>query len=495
MRTPMMWPECDADAVWAAEEKLARHPAFGDAERIQRRTHARYRFAVEILGTRSASIAESALSLTDGDADRMWRDPVVRKALEEGLQRLERDEANAPDDLAIVLDLARDRLTRSRDLMPTQFEDDLVLRAGPGGRIWLPSMTGQPGPLLSRLRKAMIDKFIGHNELSGQFQPADSAAARSIDQAGELLTAVLPQLGDGVLDHIAAVGLLTGSGPKGRQLSAAGGDHVPGMIVLDPSLLESVWTTAGILLHEGLHLKAFDITRSFSLLSAPPVMVEIPWRHAHWPVRRVLFAFHVYAHVALFQAAAAYRAAELSDRFGVPPENVAVSRGAAGTYASAVERAQFLGARLAGDLEDGLTADGRRFVGWLLESTAPLVNWRRPSESNLATRPSAGGADELGESSPPVPRYVRPAGIIVRPVPDLEIAFAYNPGDRVLSCLNLSAWAAFELCDGRADIESDYRDLVRARLRPAQASHQLRLALRQLTARGLIEMTEGGDPL
>ena len=495
MRTPMMWPECDADAVWAAEEKLARHPAFGESERIQRRTHARYRFALEILGTRSSSVAESAAGLADGDADRMWRDPLVRKALEDGLQRLERDETEALDDLAIVLDLARDRLTRSRDLLPTQVEDDLVLRAGPGGRIWLLSMTGQPGPLLSRLHKAMVDKFIGHNELTGQFQPADSAAARSIHQAGELLTAVLPRLGNGVLDHIAAVALLTGVGPKGRQLSAAGGDHVPGMIVLDPSLLESVWTTAGTLLHEGLHLKAFDTTRSFSLVSASPVTIEIPWRHARWDVRRVLFAFHVYAHTALFQAAAAYREEELSDQYGGLPENVAVSRGTAGTYASAVERAQFLATRLAGDLDDSLTADGRRFVGWLLESTAPLISCQPPSPSKLAAREPVGDADEPAEPSPRLARYARPPGILVRPLPDLEIAFAYNPADRALSCLNLSAWAAFELCDGRIDLESDYRDLVRAKLRPAQASQQLRLALLQLTARGLIETTEGGDPL
>jgi len=489
-----MWPGCDADAVWAAEEKLARHPAFGESERIQRRAHARYGFAVEILGARSASVAESARSLADGDADRMWRDPVVRKALEDGLRCLERDETTALDDLAVVLDLARDRLARSRGLLPTQVEDDLVLRAGPAGRIWLPSMTGQPGPLLRRLHKAMADKFIGHNELSGQFQPADAAAARSIHQAGELLTAVLPRLGDGVIDHIAAVGLLTGAGPQGRQLSAAGGDLVPGTIVLDPCLLESVWTTAGILLHEGLHLKAFDIARCFSLVSVPQVMVGIPWRRARWDVRRVLFAFHVYAHVALFQAAAAYREGELGDRFGSPPENAAVSRGAAGTYVSAVQRAQFLGEQLAGPLADNLTSDGRRFAGWLLESTAPLTSWRPPSERNAAARPAARGSGEPGGSGPPVPRYARAAGVVVKPVPDLEVAFAYKPRDRVLSCLNLNAWAVLELCDGRTGIESDYRDLVRARLPPAEASRQLRLALSQLTTRGLIETTEGGDP-
>jgi len=489
-----MWPECDAGAVWAAEEELARHPAFGESERIKRRSHARYRFSLEILGARSAAVAGSALGLADGDADRLWRDPVIRRAVEDGLRCPERDESRALDDLAIVLDLARDRLTRSRDLLPTQVEDDLVLRAGPAGRIWLPSMTGQPGPLLRRLHKAMTDKFIGLGELSGQFQAADPAAARSIQQAGELLSAVLPRLGDGVLDHIAAVGLLTGAGPGGRQLSAAGGDDVPGMIVLDPCLLESAWTTAGLLLHEGLHLKAFDITRSFSLVAVPRVMVEIPWRHVRWDVRRVLFAFHVYAHVALFQAAAACRAEELADRFGSPPENVAVSRGAAGTYASAVQRASFLGEQLAGPLAENLTSDGRRLAGWLLATTAPLTGWRPPSRPSPVAPPAPREAGGPGQPGPPVPRYKRAADIVVRPVPELEIAFAYNPGDRVLSCLNLNAWAVLELCDGRADIESDYRDLVSARLPPAEASRQLRLALSQLATSGLIETTGGGDP-
>lgn len=494
MRTGMTLPGRDASAVWAAEEKLARHPAFGESERIQRRMYERYRFALEILGARSAGVADSVPSLADGDADRIWRDPVVRRTLEDGLQYLERGETEALDDLTSVLDLARDRLTRSRDLLPAQVEDDLVLRAGPAGRIWLPSMTGQPGPLLHRFHEAMADKFIGHNKLSGQFRPADPAAARSIHQAAGLLTAVLPRLGNGVLGHIAAVGLLTGAGPEGRQLSAAGGDPVPGTIVMNPCLLESTWATAGILLHEGLHLKAFDITRSFSLISGPHVMVEIPWRRVRWDVRRVLFAFHVYAHVALFQAAAAYRDAELSDRFGSPPENAAVGRGATGTYASAVQRALFLGEQLEGRLAENLTSDGRRFVSWLLESTAPLTGWRPASRRDLAAGPAARCTGGPGESGPPVPRYARTAGTIVRPLPELEIAFAYNPGDRVLSCLNLNAWAVLELCDGRASIEPDYRDLVGARLPPAEASRQLRLALSQLTTRGLIETTEGGDP-
>jgi hypothetical protein len=356
-------------------------------------------------------------------------------------------------------------------------------------------MTGRPGPLLSRLHRAMVDKFIGHNELSGQFQPADSAAARSIDRAAELLTAVLPRLGSGVIDHITAVGLLAGAGPQGRQLSAAGGDLVPGTIVIDPHVFESVWTTAGLLLHEGLHLKAFDITHSFSLVSVPYVMVEIPWRHVRWDVRRVLFAFHVYAHVALFQAASAYREAELADRYGSLPENVAVSRGATGTYANAVQRALFLGEQLAGQLAGNLTSDGRRLVGWLLEATAPLTGWRPASRRDLDASQAARGAGRLGEPSPPIPRYARVAEIIVRPAPELEIAFVYNPADGVASCLNLNAWAVLELCDGRDDIESDYRDLVRAKLTPDEASRQLRLALGQLATCGLIKMTEGGDPL
>jgi hypothetical protein len=362
--------------------------------------------------------------------------------------------------------------------------------------MWLPSMTGQPGPLTQRLREALVGKFIGHKQLSGQFQQAGPPAAGLIDEAAELLTAVLPQLGPGVIEHIAAVGLLAGTGPEGRQLSAAGGDLVPGTIVLHPCVLESVWTTAGLLLHEGLHLKAFDITRSFSLVADADVTVEVPWRRqVRWDVRRVLFAFHVYAHVALFHAAAAYRAGELSDRFGDPPENAAVSRGAAGEYASAVQRAAFLGEQLAGSLTASLTSDGRRMVGWLLESTAPLIGWPPPPpRRDTANRQAAPDAGSQGEPSPPLPRYARATGVVVRPVPELEMAFAYNPGDRVVSCLNLNAWAVLELCDGPASIEPAYRDLVRARLPPAEARRQLRLALGQLAARGLIETTGGGDP-
>jgi hypothetical protein len=83
-----------------------------------------------------------------------------------------------------------------------------------------------------------------------------------------------------------ALGLMRVRGSEGRQLSAAGGDLVPGTVVVDPTELADPWTAASTLLHEALHLRLFDISRVHSLVVRPG-RAPIPWRRGSWEIRRV----------------------------------------------------------------------------------------------------------------------------------------------------------------------------------------------------------------
>jgi hypothetical protein len=480
----------DLDLVRSVEQRLAGHPSFGDTRRIVSRAQRRHEFAVEILAGVLSGGAALVPTLLDGNANRTTRDPVVRLVLEDFLRRLERDAAADWSDLESVLAQVGDRLIRSNDLLPTQVDDELTLRAGTRGQIWIASWTAEPGPLLRRLRQAIVDQFIGHNRLSGQLCRADTGTARSVDRAGRLLAALLPRLGDEVVEHIAAITLLRATGTEGRQVSAAGGDLVPGTVVLDPDLLDSPWDSAGVLLHEALHLKMFDISRVFSLVSSPQAAVAIPWRRdIRWDTRRVLFAFHVYAHMILLQAAAAVGTDDLVNEFGEPPPNIAVSRGAGDEYHTATQRFRYLGDQLTNEAADHLTSDGRRLVGWLIDTTAPLTGWR---PAQRTTREPAGRI--ASDDRTPVGTFVQSPGLVIRPEPELELALVFAPAQRALHCLNLNAWAVFHLCDGSRKIEADYLGLVSERLGPSEASRHLRLALSQLENKGLIRPVDrGGD--
>jgi hypothetical protein len=480
------------DAIRKIETQLASHPAFGDSQRILQRANVRYEFALEVLSSRLPGIAADARVIVD-HAPHALRDPVLITACENALLRLERGELSMPDEFETIVSMIASRLRRSHDLLPTQTEDNPRFRMDSCPATWLLSMTRSPGALLQRLHAAMTDQFIRYNEVSGEFCSADTAAAESLSRAVELLQILLPQLSVGVINHITAIGLLTGTTPTGRHLSAAGGDVVPGTMVISPHVLGSPWDASGILLHEGLHLKAFDIMRSFALVSEPHEEIEIPWRHVRWDMRRVFVSFHVYAHLVLFQAAATHYANELADRFGPLPDNVAISRGGASEYAGSIERMMFLGEQLTGPMRRNLTPDGIRLATWLLHSTEPFTGRQEP-------RRSVSGTTSVTQSDPPVAtripeaRYMRAPGIIIKPVPDLEMAYVYNPDTRRVSCLNLHAWVILELCDGSADIADSYTELVGSRVRPKNAAFELAAGLSQLMTQGLVKPVKGGDP-
>lgn len=472
-----------ADPIGQVQARLLAHQDFGRSATISRRVTARYDFAMDILAERLPKVA-AILPTLRADRDRwtrrVLRDPVVKTTIENAIVRLERDQVGGVDDLELVVDLAAAGLIDHPDLMPTQAEEGGGLTAGPGGGIWVPRFGPPAGELEARLGRAFRGEFLSHNNASGTVVPADESTAEKVDRAASLLTELLPLVGPDTIDYVVSFGMIDAAGPRGRLLSASGGDGLPGLVALRPDRLDDPWEAAGRLLHEGLHLKLFDIMRCFAMVADPTGGDQMPWRDVRWDIQRVLAAFHVYSHMVLFQRAVLANGERLSARYGAPRRDaaVSVSTGARSGYDGPVPRARHLSRRLSGPLAKYLTSDGRRLVGWLREVIAPLVG---ESETTAAPASSGGVPAEVA-------RYERAAGLRLRPVPEATCLYAFRPDERTLHCLNLSSWSVFELCDGLgpAELEARYADLVSAKVPAEAASRLLRSGLAGLEASGLI---------
>lgn len=470
------------------ETRLVSHPRFGDSERILRRVAARYEFELDILAERLPAVAATRTVLAprpDGRWSPALRDPVVRAALERALRRLEDDRLGKPDELEDVLLLVADRLAEAPDLMPIAAEEGAGMSTGQADDIWVVGTADEPGPLMRQLHQIVLGDFLTFNQRTGRVRAADQDAVTRLDRASALLCTLLPRLGPGVLRHVAAICMLDASAENTRFLSASGGDLGPGIVVVNPVELEDPWQAAGMLLHEALHLKLFDAARCFGLIAEPRETTPIPWRQVGWDLRRVLYAFHVYSHLALFQVAIDARGAALAGEYGTPGAHVTASLGTNQEYADAAARARYLGGRLAGPLRSQLTPEGQRMVEWLLRTTAPVLGIDQP--------PAAGPPATVPATEQPVAPYLKTPDLRTRTLPELECLLAFAPTTRRLCSLNLAAWVAFELCDGHDDLEARFQRVVASKLPPASASRQLRLALRQLEAHGLVTVPEGGE--
>lgn len=366
----------DEHIIRAAEHAFVEHPDFGDSARIRRRALVRYQFGLELFAERLPGLREAAAALSgDGAplAEAIFREPVVRMLMEEAFDRLEADTLRSPDELESLLPrLLADAGARSHDVT-----------VGPRSDIWVWSAEPSPDPLVRRLQERSTELSergaAGLNRVTPDRKMLDR-----VDGALDLLSALLPEVGPSAIDHISSVCVVGAQAESGTLLSASGGDELPSTIFIAPEQLGNLWDAAGHVLHEGLHLKLFDVVRTGALVSVgEDVQVEIPWRHIRWTIPRVVFSFHVYVHMVLFKAAADRLGGHLRERFG-EPRGDQVRRGHAmsvvkplegGPFASGQARAEFLGSQLEGEWSQYLTEDGRQFTRWLLDLMSTLTRW------------------------------------------------------------------------------------------------------------------------
>ncbi len=470
---------------------LGADPHFGAADAIEARNIARYRLGLTVLARRFPDAADRFERLGKAD-DAVLRpflyDPVLRNAFEDDLLALENDRHD-PSEFASYLaevDLdAEDGLGPCERLMTPR------RRPWPSrgvGWVWTEVGPGSAGLPLARRLEELKDGTFADMRGARRISPDEELLA-GLSRGAELLAELLPHAGAGVFPHISLVGLARGESDDGELYSLSGGDPLPSALFIAPEHLRDPWMTAEILLHEGLHLKQFDVLRTGSLVADPGHEIEIPWRLTPWSLTRVLAALHVYAHMVLFFAAAGEAPAELRERFGEPPatEDVGVptpgSRAAVeGGYTTSAERAAYLGQQALEVHGGALTPDGRRFVEWLMDAAVSLA----PSvQADAAREPVPSSAPHVPQPDPRGYRKIEP--VAVCPLPEQGQLLAFAPDTAKFHWLNQHAWLIYALCDGRelASIQEQYAQ--HAGSDPAG----LASGLAGLVAAGLVEPVVG----
>ncbi|AKQ64578.1 hypothetical protein A176_001490 [Myxococcus hansupus] len=472
--------------VQAADRALVKHPAFGDSPRIFARVLTRYRFGVELFAERLTSLAKAAArveTLSDTEARKVFFDPVVRMSFEQAFSDLEAGRLASPHPLEQVLPDALEALPLGlgESRMPSR------ILVGAEAPKWLWDVA-RPTDAYARTLHAAFDGVFGaKSKGGGTLLSPDASGQRKLNDSIELLSRLLPHSGASALTHVEAIALLSARIEGGTVLSAAGGDLTPSTIFLALEELGNPWDIAGCLLHEGLHMKLFDATRSTAVVAYPEETIQVPWRDIRWTIVRAVFSYHVYVHLALFKAATLTADRSLLERFGDPAAHASrahagsvVNNNAASQYGRSVDRARFLGEHLLTEWAHLLTPQGRDFVRWLHESLMPVDReiFRQAPAGDVRSEPSGG--------------YRKVHGLRARPSKQGECLMVFSPASPRIQWLDLNAWLIFELSDGRSfsDMERAYLEVVGARVAPDEARRQLRSGLESLVRSTLVEPTQ-----
>ncbi|GAA4889864.1 HEXXH motif-containing putative peptide modification protein [Streptomyces coeruleoprunus] len=374
------------DDLVPVERALASHPEFSDAPAITLKAAEFYRFALDLLCERSRTVADLTAGIRDETGEipvAVTEDPLVRVTLDEAVSRLERGflSEDAWTEVVTMLRLVSDAL---RIHGPTAAPTGAGISAGrrvrvsPGRDAWLCGTgRGSTAPLDGTFLNTFERDFL--RGVPGDLLDPTEDQARLLDDGFAALSALLPELGASVAAHYIGVGVVDVR-TEGETFLAGNVGRIPGVVFFSPNRMAAPWRFAETALHEGLHLKLFDIQRSASIFAAPERLgdgpkVKVPWLKwasmvapNEWALDRALGAFHVYAHLVLFRAALRTRLTpELKERFGGPEAQDPPS-----LYRFGAERAHYLGEEILSRGGDELTDHGREFVTWLLETTAPV---------------------------------------------------------------------------------------------------------------------------
>ncbi|KUJ68007.1 hypothetical protein ACZ90_22400 [Streptomyces albus subsp. albus] len=341
-----------------------------------------YRFAVDLLCERSAAVDRLAAGIRDETGEipvAVTEDPLVRVVLDEAVSRLEQGflDESAWTEVVTMLRLVSEALdAHGSAAAPTGagISAGRGVRVAPDRHAWLCG-TAQGGT--AALDRTFLTTFERDflRGVPGDLLEPTTEHARQLDDGFAALNALLPELGASVGAHYVGVGVVDVR-TEGETFLAGNVGRIPAVVFFSPNRMAAPWRLAETALHEGLHLKLFDIQRSASIFTAPERLadgpkVKVPWLKwasmvapNEWALDRALGAFHVYAHLVLFRAALRTRLTpELTERFGAPEASDPPS-----LYRFCTERAHYLGEEILARGGDELTAHGREFVSWLLET-------------------------------------------------------------------------------------------------------------------------------
>ncbi|MFD6182372.1 aKG-HExxH-type peptide beta-hydroxylase [Streptomyces goshikiensis] len=478
--------------VGRADALLVADGRFGDSGAIEERNVARFVLGLRLMAqkeTRHPEVLRRLSLLSREELLPLLGDPVLRNAFEDDMVKLEN---GRPDALGLA-DLAA-RLPLDPDgLGPCERMATPHIKAWPEhGPAWLWTEMSPadrvPGELSARLRR-LYDGSIEGGPAADPVIPTPGMC-RQLARGADLLTRLLPQVGPSVLRHVSVVGFTRGESADGPLQSLSGGDPLPSAILMAPERLTDPWTAAETLLHEGVHLKLFDALRSGALLRDADLSVPIPWRQTPWRLVRVLVALHFYVHMLVFQEAARHADDTLRAEFGDPPagevvDEVSPDTEAArnGTHRTSLERARYLAGYVLALPADRLTADGRRFLHWLLDALH-LVH----EDSGITPPAGVAGVVPVQLPEPTEETVVRrTARAMARPLPERGELLVVNTDTAAMHWLNARSWLIYSLCEGR-DTGAVAAEYGRRSGAGVDAAHDhVAACISELTAAGLLE--------
>lgn len=347
----------------SVERAWAHNAPFGDWRYIRQRVIESVSRRLDLsqrLFPQAAPVLERIRALDDATAARVLEHPFLRSAVFAATRHLKHpwtviaheQVEQYLEQLGILLagGWKGGKVSSLSLLMEEDYED--------AARHTLWQWTGEQG---DRTLTGIIPTVFLKNSPNCVFHHPTAEESRNLGQGIALLRELFPLLTPSILRHIDVIALVSiesargEAGPSGGNplttdpLISCSSDTSPGVLFVSPSVLTNPWYIAEIILHEGLHLKLYDVMATHNLFRPNYTQEESAQLHplwhvssASWDVQRSLFAMHVYAHLALFFQRVARNFDALAPRFG--PLHVIDARL---SMRRSLDRAHFLGIKLA----------------------------------------------------------------------------------------------------------------------------------------------------
>ncbi|MBZ4329962.1 hypothetical protein [Corallococcus sp. AS-1-12] len=363
------------EVLHEVERSLALMRPFGDGDYINGCTLSRYERQLAMLAPdvpEAAAVLEALRAADPVGRTRTIGDPVFRSAVHKllGHHRLHLPQPDAAECASLLRQAATHLATPGCSPLAVGVPAPRRLgTAAHHGWIW---QEEREEDAFARHFRALLHERVPH------LTPAtpDARLLDNLVRGMALLDTLLPDLARSALSHVQVVvmadvparrPLMPGEEPAFTSLT---NPFILGTIFLAPNVLQTPWSVAEYLLHEGLHQKFMDLEHTHSMLrkgysvEESPV-ISPPWHRvqlsgaSQWHVNRSISVTHVYTALALFFARARERAVELQPRFGpvnIPELELSLRQ--------SFDRATYLGEKLMG-ARDELGLAGQRFLDWL----------------------------------------------------------------------------------------------------------------------------------
>jgi hypothetical protein len=276
------------------EQALAAHPELGDSKRILDELWMRFDMGVELLGMRwpqARAFVASWVSAGPRVRQRALGHPAVRNTL----HRLSAGgQAPAAEELEL--------LTSALELLSTS-------SAGSWRSPLRPYGAGPGSELLDPHLAALFDAELADDVGSGPvtLRSPSEAEDAALEAAWRRVCLLWPQLGPSLAGHSSVLAVFDGPALSSASVTK---HAIPGAVFLAPSSLGDPWALVEALVHEMAHKKLSDVADMRQLMrqgytAAVSRTAVISWRDgARWPGDRVLYALHVYVHLAALLACA-----------------------------------------------------------------------------------------------------------------------------------------------------------------------------------------------